>query len=116
MVLRSPYMASVRAGRPFPRSWRLRTKLSIAARDAGPGPLATPTRSLYGDNWSCRIKVPQVERIAGDDWFVPLPREDHHRRVDDIRGVGGAAEFPAGTGKLRVKGNDLNFLAPQESP
>ena len=82
----------------------------------GPWLLATPTRSLYGNNWSCRIKAPQVRRIAGDDWFLPLPREDHHRRVDDIRGVAGAAEFSAGTSKLRVKRNNLNFLAPQESP
>jgi len=62
------------------------------------------------------LKALQVRRVAGDDWFLPLPGEDHHGRVDDIRGIGGPAEFSAGTGKLRVKRYNLNFLAPQESP
>src|SRR5262249_24346948 len=44
----------------------------------------------------------------------PLPGKDHHRRVYNIRRVGGAAELSTGTGKLLVKRNNLNFLAPQE--
>jgi hypothetical protein len=48
-------------------------------------------------------------RIARENGVSPVPGEDYHRCVDNIRRVGGAAEFSAGTGKLLIKRNDLNF-------
>src|ERR1700758_2990158 len=75
----------------------------------------SPTQSSYSDDWRCRIQAPEVIRIAGHDVILPLPGEDYHRRVDNIRRIGGAAQLSTGTGKLLVKRNDLNFFAPQES-
>jgi hypothetical protein len=51
---------------------------------------------------------------TSNDEVLPLPGDYHDRRVDNIRSARGAAEFSAGTGKLVVKRNNLNLLAPQE--
>jgi hypothetical protein len=45
---------------------------------------------------------------------MPPPGGYRNRRVDNVGSARRAAEFSAGTGKLAVKRNDLNFLAPQE--
>ena len=70
--------------------------------------------TLQRNNPSCWIQTPYIAWIAGNYKVLPLPGDDHDRRVDNIRSARGAAEFSAGTGKLVVKRNNLNFLAPQE--
>ena len=67
------------------------------------------------DDWGLWIEPPQVLRIARDDDVSTLPSENHDRSVDDIRGASGAAEFPARTGVLFVKGNNLDFPGPQKA-
>lgn len=69
-------------------------------------------RELNGDDVGCWIQAPQVTGIACQYRILPLSCKDYHRRVDNIRRVGGAAEFSARTGKLFIKRNDRYFLAP----
>jgi hypothetical protein len=69
---------------------------------------------LNGNNLGCRIQTPQVIRIACNYGVSLLPGEDYHRCIDNIRRIGGATELSTGTGKLLVKRNNLNFVAPQE--
>ena len=63
----------------------------------------------------CRIETPQIIRIACHDRLAPLSGKNNYRSVDDIRRACDRAELPTGTGKLLIKRNDLDFLAPQES-
>jgi hypothetical protein len=74
-----------------------------------------PAQALQRNNLSCRIETPYITGIAGNDEVLPLPGDYYDRRVDNVRSARSAAEFSAGTGKLIVKRNNLNFLAPQES-
>ena len=73
-----------------------------------------PAQALQRNNLSCWIQTPYITRIAGNYEVLPLPGDYHDRRVDNIRSPRGAAEFSAGTGKLVVKRNNLNLLAPQK--
>jgi len=66
------------------------------------------------NNPGSRIQTPQVIRVACHNGISPLPGKNHHRSVDNIRGVSSGAEFSTGTGQLIVQRNDLDFLAPQE--
>ena len=75
-----------------------------------------PAQTLQRNNLSCWIQTPYITWIAGNYEVLTLPGDYHDRRVDNIRRARGAAEFSAGTGKLVVKRNNLNFLAPQEPP
>jgi hypothetical protein len=74
-----------------------------------------PAQALHGSNLSCRIQTPYVARIAGNYEVLPRSGDYHDRRINNIRSARSAAEFSARTGKLVVKRNNLNFLAPQES-
>ena len=73
-----------------------------------------PAQKLQRNNLSCPIQTPYIIRIAGNYKVSPLPGDDHGRRVDNIRSPRGAAEFSGATGKLVVRRNNLNLLAPQE--
>jgi hypothetical protein len=60
------------------------------------------------------IEAEQVAWIAGDDWVSLLSGKEYHGGIDDVGGVGDAAEFATGTGELFIEWYDLHFLAPQE--
>src|SRR5262249_32466412 len=79
-----------------------------------PRPMPLPRVSSNGDDWAIRVQAPEVVRIACDDGVSPLPGQNHDRSVDNVRGLGGAAEFSTGTGKLFIERNNLDFVTAQE--
>jgi hypothetical protein len=58
------------------------------------------------------MQAAQVTSIACQYRILPQSREDDHQRVDNVRRVGGAAEFTTRAGKLFVRRNDRYFLDP----
>lgn len=47
-----------------------------------------PVRTSQRNNPSCRIETPQLTRIAGNYEVLPLPGDDHDRRVNNTPGPG----------------------------
>jgi len=73
-----------------------------------------PRASSDRDDWAGRVQPPQVAGIACDDAGLRAPGQDHNRGVDYVGGIGGAAEFSAGTGELFTKRDNLDFVDPQK--
>src|ERR1035438_8829984 len=73
-----------------------------------------PRVSSDRDDSAGRVQPPQVARIACDDAVSALLGQDHNRGVDDVGGIGGAAEFSAGAGELFTERDNLDFVDPQE--
>lgn len=71
---------------------------------------------LEGNDRGTGIQAPQIIRIACHYRLSPLPRKDYYGRIDNIRRVGGPAEFSAGTGKLLVEGNNFHSSLRKNRP
>ena len=87
---------------------------AFRARTHDAGAPTNFTEWLQRNNLSCRIQTPQITRIARNYDVLPLHGDYNDRPVDNIRGARGTAEFSAGTGRVLVKRNNPDFLAPQK--
>ena len=52
--------------------------------------------------------------MACDEVVPALPGMNHDRGVDNVGGIGGAAEFSAGAGELLIERDNLDFVDPQK--